>query len=482
MEKLFLFFAILLCGSFGKALAYDFSAENEDGVTIYYDFYNDSTELAVTYNAETSYSGNIVIPDAVKYKDQYYAVAKIGASAFARDSDLVSVILPNSVRYVDRVAFYNCVKLESITFGRDIKSFGQSAFYNCTSLKAVHISDLVGWCKVDFGFDFDNNPLVYAKHLYLNGTEVRDLVIPSSITEIPQYAFEGCYSLKSVTIHDKVKVIHQDAFESCVNLDSVALPNSSFSIGSAAFYRCSSLTSITIPANVQSIGDLAFAYSGLATVVCLGEKPARFTSERAFDDNIYKNATVYVPKGRLPWYKSDKSWKQFVNWKEGLPGGTNPCAKPTIAYTNGELTFHTETSGAQCHYTITDADVKSGTGEKVSLAVAYNISVYASMSGYDDSETAYATLCWIEESPREEGTVDRVEQVPANTFLIQSHGGRISVSGATDGQRLGVYDTAGMELGSATIHNGTATIDTLLQPGSIAIIRMGEKSVKLSVK
>ena len=104
------------------------------------------------------------------------------------------------------------------------------------------------------------------------------------------------------------------------------------------------------------------------------------------------------------------------------------------------------------------------------------------MSGYDDSETAYATLCWIEESPREEGTVDRVEQVPANAFLIQSPGGRISVSGATDGQRLGVYDTAGMELGSATIHNGTATIDTLLQPGSIAIIRMGEKSVKLSVK
>ena len=36
MKKLFIFFAILLCGSFSKALAYDFSAENEDGVTIYY--------------------------------------------------------------------------------------------------------------------------------------------------------------------------------------------------------------------------------------------------------------------------------------------------------------------------------------------------------------------------------------------------------------------------------------------------------------
>ncbi len=481
MKKLFIFFAILLCGSFSKALAYDFSAENEDGVTIYYNFYNNSTELAVTYNAETSYSGNIVIPEAVMYKGSYYPVATIGNSAFANDSDLVSIILPNSVRYVDRVAFYDCVKLESITFGRDINGFGQSAFYNCTSLKAVHISNLVGWCKVNFGFDFDNNPLVYAHHLYLNGTEVKDLVIPSSITEIPRLAFVGCHSLKSVTIHDKVKVIHQDAFESCVNLDSVALPNSSFSIGNSAFRSCSSLTSITIPANVQRIGDLAFDRTGLTTVICLGENPAP-TSERAFDDNIYKNATVYVPKGRLPWYKSDKSWKQFVNWKEGQPGGMKPCAKPTIAYTNGELTFNTETSGAQCHYTITDADVKSGTGEKVSLAVAYNISVYASMSGYDDSETAYATLCWIEERPREEGTVDRVEQVPANAFLIQSQGGRISVSGAADGQKLSICDTTGMELGRATIHNGTATIDTRLQPGSIVIIKMGERCVKISVR
>ena len=44
--------------------AYDIAVENEEGVTIYYNFINDGDSLEVTYNElwKDSYSGVVVIP------------------------------------------------------------------------------------------------------------------------------------------------------------------------------------------------------------------------------------------------------------------------------------------------------------------------------------------------------------------------------------------------------------------------------------
>ena len=80
----------------------------------------------------------------------------------------------------------------------------------------------------------------YAKHIYSDeNTEIKDLVIPNSVTSIGHSTFSGCSGLTSITI-----------------------PNSVTSIGSYAFYNCSGLTSITIPNSVTSIGDNAFSGCG----------------------------------------------------------------------------------------------------------------------------------------------------------------------------------------------------------------------------
>ena len=190
------------------------------------------------------------------------SVTSIGDWAFAFCSGLTSVTISNSVTSIGDNAFNRCLGLSSINIPNSVTSIGDSAFNGCTSLKSVHITDLKSWCEISFGF-LSSNPLIYANHLYLNGKEVENLVIPNGITEIRGEAFSGCKGLTSVTIPNSVTNIGSEAFSGCSGLSSITIPNSVTSIGVGAFSECYHLTSITIPNSVTSIGKGTFS-------LCLG--------------------------------------------------------------------------------------------------------------------------------------------------------------------------------------------------------------------
>ena len=87
-------------------------------------------------------------------------------------------------------------------------------------MKNVYYSGSIGsWCKIEF-CDSTANPLNAGK-LFINGQEVKSIVIPNSITEIKDYAFIGCNSLTSITIPSSVKSIGRDAFNGCDNLTRI---------------------------------------------------------------------------------------------------------------------------------------------------------------------------------------------------------------------------------------------------------------------
>ena len=200
-------------------------------------------QATVIAKSDGKYSGKVVIPESVEFNGISHSVTSIGWWAFSDCSGLTSVTIPNSVT-----------------------SIGTEAFSGCSGLTSVHISDIAAWCKIDFEGS-SSNPLSYAHHLYLNGEEVKDLVIPNSVTSIGSYVFYYCSGLTSVTIPNSVTSIGSLAFYSCKGLTSVTIPNSVTSIGSDAFYGCSGLTSVTIPNSVTSIGDYAFDNcSGLTSV------------------------------------------------------------------------------------------------------------------------------------------------------------------------------------------------------------------------
>ena len=165
--------------------------------------------------------------------------------------------------YRTPITFYECSGLTSVAIPKSVTSMAEGAFsfsvhYQPRKFASVHISDIATWCNIKFEGNLTSNPLSFAHHLYLNGEEVKDLVIPTGVESIEKYAFVGCSGLTSVTIPNSVTSIGEYAFSGCSGLTSVTIPNSVTSIEHGTFSGCFGLTSVNIPNSVTSIGECAF--------------------------------------------------------------------------------------------------------------------------------------------------------------------------------------------------------------------------------
>ena len=502
MKKQLLLLAMILLPL--VASAHDIEVQNADGVTIYYNYINNGTELKVTFRGSkydsfsNEYQGNVAIPEEVTYMNRTRKVTSIGGSAFFGCEGLTSITIPNSVTSIGNYAFSRCSGLTSITIPNSVTSIGEGAFEYCSGLTSVTIPNSVTSigsgtfddCSRLTSITIPNSVTSIGGSAFFGCKGLTSITIPNSVTSIGNYAFSRCSGLTSITIPNSVTSIGEGAFEYCSGLTSITIPNSVTSIGRSAFYGCSGLTSVTIGSGVTSMGYNAFNGADIPTVISLIENPFTITGKtsdyRTFTQNTFNNATLYVPKGTIDKYKATDGWKDFLFIEEGAGGGDTPttqkCEKPTISYENGKLTFSSATDGAVCQYSITDTDIKAGSGNEVQLGVTYNISVYAAKSGYENSETATATLCWIDQQPKTEGITNGIANIPANAVLIQCEGGSIKVQGVDEGTQVNVYGINGTQAGSAISQSGAATINTNLQPGSVAIVKIGQKSVKVVIK
>ena len=133
-------------------------------------------------------------------------------------------------------------------------------------------------------------------------------------------------------------------------------------------------------------------------------------------------------------------------------------------------------------YNITNPDIKDGKAQEVQLGVTYIISVYATKEGYENSETATATLCWIDVEPKSEGLSEGMTQVSARAVMIKAEGGQLTVEGAEDNTNISVYAIDGIQVGTTNSRNGIALINTAIPKDSVAIVKIGNKTVKILMK
>ena len=210
------------------------------------------------YNGK--YQGNIDIPEYVTYEEVVYRVIYIAAGAFSGCKNLTVVTIPSSVVMIGKRAFYDCSSLTSINIPSSVTTIDEEAFRFCKSLEGVYITDLEAWCNISFPqYYVDSNPLFNAGHIFLNNVEIKDLVIPNSITTIKPFTFVGCAGLTSLTLHPNITSIGYSAFSECISITSIVIPNSVTSIGNYAFEHCRAVTSLQLPSNLKTIGEFTFS-------------------------------------------------------------------------------------------------------------------------------------------------------------------------------------------------------------------------------
>ena len=265
------------------------------------------TYMGVGMFAE-EYSGDIVIPETVQYGGVTYKVTTIGQWAFHDNWDVTSVTLPKTITTIEDNAFDGAINIPSINLPEGLKKIGNcafegthlqsinipssltelgsSVFYDCDDVE-VYITDLKAWCNISFG-----GYLQGRLKLFLNGKEVKNLVIPDGVKTIGDGAFGGFFNLESVVIPAGVERIGDYAFYCDYALTSVMIPNTVTSIGAYAFHYDENLSSFTIPGSVKSIGEYAFWHCRAISDLVLPEG-LETIGNNAFGDN-------YITTLKLP--------------------------------------------------------------------------------------------------------------------------------------------------------------------------------------
>lgn len=169
---------------------------------------------------------------------------------------LERVVLPESMVEIGNGAFENIATLRTVVLGQSLQRIGKRAFDGCLSLK------------------------------------INDLIMPSSVEEIDDYAFYGCSATKeTLTLPAALRRIGRSAFAE-LPIGGVVFPDNLEEIGGSAFSGCL-IAEVTLPEGCLSFpGKYHFAHNSALSIVVL---PAGMNSipEGFFEDcpNI-KNVTL----------------------------------------------------------------------------------------------------------------------------------------------------------------------------------------------
>lgn len=283
-------------------------------------------EAAAVTNLGEVFKGN---NDIVSFTELAYftGLNSINDEAFWKCKNLANIVIPDNVTKIGTWAFLDCYKLPALSLSSAVTEIGWAAFSGCYGMTTIKIADENP--KFD-SRDNCNAIIETATNKLVRGCQ--NTIIPASVTSIDGNAFEGCETLKAISIPESVVSIGDCAFAGCKQLGSANIPSGVKAIGGSlfryceklasinipegltkigifAFDGCSSLTSITLPSSVKTIEAMAFYCSNLTSVTVEMPTPIALTDGNDFGNHT--NATLYVPAGSKAAYEAADYWKDF---------------------------------------------------------------------------------------------------------------------------------------------------------------------------
>lgn len=153
-------------------------------------------------------------------------IKNILSFAFLDCYALKEIDIPKSVEWLGENAFKNCTSLEKVTIRGKIKSGGGGWFANCRNLKTIEFTEdacllcggFTDWTgaetiKIPFGSQGSGANSTEFSYWFEGCSSLKSVSIPYGFDYIPRYNFMGCSSLEEITIPYSVKTIHRDAFK-----------------------------------------------------------------------------------------------------------------------------------------------------------------------------------------------------------------------------------------------------------------------------
>ena len=128
--------------------------------------------------------------------------------------------------------------------------------------------------------------------------EIPSTLNGNTVTNINDYAFKNCESVKNITIPATVTRIDYATFEGCVNLETINIPSSVTYLGSRAFYGCINLKEIYIPSSVTYIGSEAFSYCYSLSSIDVDSNSKGYISVDGVLMDIGKTRIMQYPAGK----------------------------------------------------------------------------------------------------------------------------------------------------------------------------------------
>ena len=263
-------------------------------------YYTDGWELLVgvgsnasNIDIESSSDFEIVGDELITYKGKSKLVkvpegiTTIGASAFWNNTSVEEVVLPKSLKRIGGDCFYYCTNLKKVNIPSEVWIMGNNPFAGCPKLELTNDSS---YFLLEDGILYgrDKKDIIY----YPINKELKEYVVPNTVTCIGKHCFFNCDNLERIVIHENVVRFENNPFSGCTKLevenhspyyhfengviynkfkttiigclngsqiDELRIPETVTSINRNAFWNCKGIKKVVITKNIVRIGYNPFA-------------------------------------------------------------------------------------------------------------------------------------------------------------------------------------------------------------------------------
>ena len=288
------------------------------------------------------------------------------------DKLLEEVVITAPIEQINVLTFYQISTIKKIVLPETVKKIGKWGFYKC-GVEEMNLPDALTSSE-DYAFQYCGLKRVVMPPNYItmkNGTfafcpNLEYVKLPDNMVTLPLNTFQSCNKLSEVVFNEGLQTIKKGAFVAN-RVTRYDFPKSLKKIENQACIDPICLEEITFGPNIEFIGYLAFyiqdatkeqfniTASPLKKITIENPTPPelQITQDKngidynlAWNEDVYENAKLYVPKGAVEAYRQAKEWRKFKNILEiGSSGIDNLTA--------GEINI----SAAKGRICITGADM-----------------------------------------------------------------------------------------------------------------------------